>query len=192
MGEAISRKVREQMLVSEVRSAGPEALKIYRQSLAEGSTMEFAAMCALRQAPGSRNTDRAFCQGAKRQMDGMSEVNKKKLYEIANKAGINTQGKYYKGSLGRYTDPAAWVSNADDVLAVCKERNLHCEGVISHKAVDKDPVEKKHVMAPDLVRAGVKNHLKFDPALREKVRKNPKTMNEVVERVVHNHARKKR
>ena len=39
--------------------------------------MEFAAMCALRQAPGSRNTDRAFCQGAQRQMDGMSEVNKK-------------------------------------------------------------------------------------------------------------------
>lgn len=187
---AISSEVREQMILGEVRAAGRDAVRIYEQSLAEGSTMEFAAMCALRQAPGSRNTDRAFCQGAQRQLDSMSEVNKKKLYEIAHKAGINTQGKYYKGSLGKYTDPAAWVSCADDVLAVCKERNLHCEGVINHKAVDKDPAPRKHKLAPDLVRAGVKNHLKFDPALREKVRKNPKSVREVVERVVHSHTRK--
>lgn len=189
---AIDSKVREEMIWSDVRQAGPAAVKIYRQSLAEGSTKEFAAMCALRQAPGSRNTDRAFCQGAQRQLDSMCDVNKKKLYELAHKAGISTQGKYYKGSLGRYDDPAAWVSNADDVLAVCKERNLHCEGVIKHRAVDKDPKPRSHNLAPDLLRAGVKNHLKFDPALREKVRRNPKSVKEVVERVVATHARKKK
>mgnify|MGYP001481487221 CR=1 FL=1 len=187
---AIASETRKQMLMDEIASAGPQALALFESSLKQGSSLEFAAMCALRQAPGSRNTDRAFCQGARRQMDSMSEVNQKKLYEIAKKAGISTQGKFYKGSLGRYTDPAAWVSCAEDVLTVCKERNLHCEGVISHKAVDLPPVVNKIKLGPDIVNGFVKEELKKDGPLREKARKHPQSTKEVVERVVETHARK--
>ena len=188
---AISSEVRLAMLHDEVNAAGREAKAIFKQCLENGSTVEFAAMCALRQAPGSKNTDRAFCEGAQRQMDSMCDVNKKAIYERAKAAGINIQGKFYKGSLGSYDDPAAWVSTADDVLAVAKEKNLSVEGVINYKSVAKDPTPKKKVrLAPDLVRGAVDRLLKQEPDTAEKVRRNPKSLREVVERVVDKHGSK--
>lgn len=189
----ISKELRTEMLLDEIRAAGVEEL--YEQCLANGSTMEFAAMCALRQPPGSRNTDRAFCQGAERQTRMMAPVNRKIIYERAQKAGISTQGKWYKGSLGNGdpANPAAWVSSADDVVAVCKAKGYSMEGVINYTAPDIERAPPKSVrLAPDLVNEGVRMMLQGDPALAEKVKKNPKILVEVKERVIEKHGKRKK
>lgn len=188
----ISPEMRAEMLLDEVRAAGPEAVALYEQILANGETQEWAAMCALKQPSGSRNTDRAFCQGAARQMSMMAPVNRDEVLARAAKAGIKTQGKFYKGSLGRPDDPAAWVSSADDVLAVAKAKNLSIEGVIKHNApiIEKKP--KRVRLAPDLVRQGVTRVLRSEPDTAAKVKENPKTLREIVERVIDKHGSKKK
>lgn len=190
---AISKEVRLEMLQDEVASAGPEAVEIFTQCLEQGQTLEFAAMCALRQAPGSKNTDRAFCEGAERQKRMMSKVNRDAVYEIAKKAGISTQGKYYKGSLGRPNDPLAWVSNADDVLVAAKKKNLSVSGVVNYTAPDRDPRSKPKVrLAPDLVKKYAAELLSQEPDTAAKVKENPKSLREVVERVVDKHGSKRK
>lgn len=189
----ISKEVRLEMLQDEVASAGPDAVAIFKQCLKQGQTLEFAAMCALRQAPGSKNTDRAFTQGAERQLRTMAQVNRDAVYEIAQKAGISTQGKYYKGSLGRPNDPLAWVANADDVLVAAKKKNLSISGVVNYTAPDKDPRPKPKVrLAPDLVQKYTAELMSQEPDTAAKVKENPKRLREVVERVVDKHGSKRK
>lgn len=187
----ISASVRAEMIRDEINAAGPEVVSLFNKIKRQGATDEWAAMCALRQAPGSRNTDRAFCQGAARQTAMMADINRKAIYEMAKKAGISTQGKWYKGSLGRPTDPCAWVSSADDVIAVAKKKNLFIDGVINHKGVRIEQPPPDVDLAPDLVREGVNRLLVADPALAEKVKKNPKSLREVEERVIAKHGKKR-
>lgn len=188
---AISTEVRRSQLDDEVKAAGPEALALYRQILAKGETAEWAAMCALQQAPGSKNTDRAFCDGARRQMDKMDDYNRKKILDIAKKAGINTQGKCYKGGLGKYNDPAAWVGSQDDVIASAKARKLKVEGVVNYDAtrpLDEPP--KRIPLSEKIIKRNALRMLKEDGRLREKMRKSPeKTKREMREQIVAKHSR---
>lgn len=167
-------------------------LAIFNQCIANGETVRFAEMCALQQAPGTRNTDRAFSEGAHRQMESMSEVNRRGLQKLAKRAGISTDGKFYKGSLGRPTDPAAWVSTADDVLSVARKRNLNVEGVINHKAVDIVQPPKKRTIAPDIVNDLVRRQMTQDESLAHRVRQGKTKINEVREMVIEKHSRKPR
>jgi len=146
-------------------------------------------MLALQSPPRTKNTDRTFCEGAHRQMEDMPDRQRKAILKFAKQAGINTSGKYYKGSLGGYTDPAAWVSTADDVLAVCKARNYTVTGAVNHQGTVMPP--KRVKMAPDLMAEMTKKELKADPVLAEKVRKNPKKLSEVKERVVATYGRQR-
>jgi hypothetical protein len=164
----------------------------YRRMVKAGTYPREAAMYALQAAPGSRNTDRAFCQGARHQMDNMDADNRKMLYKMAHKAGVNTAGKFYKGGLGKPTDPAAWVTSSDDVLAVCKARNLNCEGVIKHKAIEKDYVPKNIPLAPDIVHEFEQKYTKADPGLAAKVKKSPKARRELQERIIDTHGNKRK
>lgn len=190
---AISKSVRLSMLKAEIKAAGPAAQAIFKQCLKNGSTMEFAAMCAMRQAPGSKNTDRAFCQGAERQTRMMAPVNRKVIYERAKKAGISTQGKWYKGSLGRADDPAAWVSSADDVMAVAKEKNLSISGVVNYTSTQRDVKPKPKVrLAKDLVDLRVKEVLRENPDLAAKVKERPKSLQDVVQSVIEKHGSKRK
>jgi len=188
---AIAEDVRRDMLDDEVRLAGRAAWSLYQSILAAGETREWAAMCALRQAPGSKNTDRAFSEGARRQMNGMSEVNRRKLLEVARKAGINTQGKCYKGGLGRADDPAAWVSTADDVIAVAKAKQLDVSGVVNVNA-GREVAPKKVALAPDIVARLEKEYCAADPALKAKVVKSPKARRELRERIVATHGSRRK
>lgn len=188
---AIAEATRREMLEAQVDAAGVRDL--YEQILAKGDGMEFAAMCALRSPPGSKNTDRAFQDGARRQMESMDPENAKHVLSCARKAGINPNGKYYKGSLGRYTDPAAWVSTADDVIASAKAKHLDVSGVVNVKAGPAElPPPKRIPLAEDVAAGLERKILKAEPALAEKCRRSAKARRELRDRVVATHGRKTR
>ncbi len=165
----------------------------YTSMVERGTSPRAAAMYALQQPAGTRNTDRAFCQGAHKQMENMTPINRQAIQRIAKRAGISTDGKYYKGGLGRYNDPAAWVSCADDVLAVAKAKNLDIEGVLNHKAVHKE-VEppKSQGLAPDIVQNIARDYLASDPALAERCSKSKHARLELREQIIDKHGRRNR
>lgn len=182
---AIAPDIRREMLEADVDRCGPAARALYDRLLAEGQTAEWAAMCACRQPPGSRNTDRAFCQGQVQKMERMSKSNRDKIIQLAQKAGIKTDGKFYMGGLGKYTNPAAWVSCAEDVITSCKVQNLGVEGVINFKAPRQlDPTPPKSVaLAPELVAEMAHKEMTANPALAEKCRKSKRAQQELKEMV---------
>lgn len=190
----IAKETRREMLEAEVDAAGPAAKAIYVTALNTGAGIEFAAMCALKQAPGSKNTDRAFCDGARRRMNNMDPVNRNKIYQAAIKAGVNTAGKFYSGALGRYTDQNAWVSCAQDVVTYAKEKQVNVEGVVTHRAARDLPPPKPVLLAEDIARRMENQILAAEPRTREKVKKNPSARKELRERVVaqHSGSRKRR
>ena len=189
---AIATDTRRKMLDDQVKSAGDAEWKIYCQILAKGETAEWAAMCALRQAPGSRGTERAFSEGASRQMGRMSDITRRSLLAAARRAGIATDGKCYKGGLGRPDDPAAWVSTSDDVLAVAKARNLTVDGAVRHKGVEHCGPPKRVRLATDIVDQLERDYRAEDPGLDQKVRKSPKARRELRERIVDKHGSKRK
>jgi len=190
----ISREVRLEQLQADADACGPAARALFNRLIAEGKTHEAAAMYACQQAPGARNTDRAFCQGAQRQMESMTPINRDAIQRIAKRAGIATQGKFYKGSLGRYDDPAAWVSCAQDVVTATKAKRLDIDGVVKCNGVIRDdlPPPPSTPLAPDLVQSLAADYITSDPALAEKCRKSKHARMELRERIIETHGRKKR
>jgi hypothetical protein len=165
----------------------------YRRMVAAGTFPRAAAMYALQSAPGTNNTDQRFCQGQRKKMERMPEINRKGMQKIAARAGIETAGKYYMSGLGSYSDPAAWVTCADDVTTVCKKKNLHCEGTVKYNGVDLEPkAPKQRGLAPDIVEKFATRYLASDPALVEKCKKNPQARRELKEMIVERHGPKKK
>ena len=111
------------------------------------------------------------------------------MVRVANGAGINTNGKVYVGGLGRYTDKHAWVSHGDDLLHVARKKNLTVNGAINHQGIPQPPPKPK-LMADDIMQEKVGRLLAAEPATAEKVRKNPKKLNEVKERIIDKHVPK--
>jgi hypothetical protein len=185
----IASGIRREQLEAEVDRAGVRAH--FDKMVADGQGVEFAAMCALQQPPGSKNTDRAFQDGARRRMEGMGAITKTALLHAAKKAGISTEGKYYVGGLGRANDPSAWVSTAQDVMDVCKKKNLNCEGVVNHKVTfeDKPPPDVK--LAPDLVKQFTQRAMDADPALAERCKRSKHAREELKQAVIEKHGKKK-
>lgn len=154
----------------------------------EGSERS-ALMCALQQAPRTRNTDRTFCDGQRRHMDKMNDYNREKILKAAKKAGINTHGKFFNG-IGRYTDPDAWSSNQQDVIDAAKRKRLKLEGPTECNYMREDlPPPKPKKLAEDLVKNEALSLMRQDPALAEKVRKSPKAKQELRERIQATHSR---
>lgn len=177
----------------EVIQRGREAVALYVQIINAGETERWATMCALKSPPGSRNTDRAFCEGQRRKMDDMHPKTRKRLVEVAKQAGIQTDGKFYMSGLGGHTNPAAWVSSAEDVITSCKVQNKGVEGVLNFRpprTIEKPPPDVP--LAEHLVQEFAAKELKADPALAEKVRKNPKAKGALREKVIAKYGRKKR
>src|SRR5687767_13139165 len=121
---AIAADVRLAQLQADADACGSEARALFDRLMAEGKSAEAAAMYACQQAPGTRFTDKAFCQGQRRKMEGMTPWLRKMLQAEAKQAGINTSGKFYIGGLADRgkgpRDPAAWVTCAEDVLTIAK------------------------------------------------------------------------
>lgn len=175
----------------EVLNHGPGAVALYQQIIANGETERWATMCALKSPPGSRNTDRAFCEGQRRKMDNMASLTRRRLVETAKAAGIQTDGKFYMSGLGGHTNPAAWVSSAEDVITSCKVQNKGVEGVLNYKVPRPNEAPPKAVpLAEHLIQEFSVKELKADPVLAEKVRKNPKAKGALRERVIAKYGRK--
>ncbi len=193
---AIDKDIRLAQLRTDADRCGPDARALFERLLSEGKTPEAAAMYACQQAPGTRFTDRAFCQGQHRKMENMGPLVSKMLHDRAKKAGIDSRGKYYLGGLAQRgkgpTDPAAWVTCADDVLTVAKAKNLNIEGVLNRPAIVKEQAPNQPGLAPDIVNNLARQALAKDPALRERVRRSKHAGQELRESIVDKHTRKKR
>jgi hypothetical protein len=187
---AIAQDHRKAQLDRQVKEAGPEAVKLYREILRKGETAEWAAMCALQSAPRTKNTDRTFCDGHRRHMNQMDDYNRSKILQAAKKAGINTQGKFFNG-IGRYTDPASWSSTQQDVIDAAKRKRLKLEGPVNCNYMREDlPPPKPKPLAEDLVKSEALALMKKDPALAAKVRKSPKAKQELREQIQATHSRR--
>lgn len=161
--------------------------------LRKGTSPSLALAFLSRRVAVMGNSDRAFCELSQRSMSKMAGSNRAEILKIAHKAGIRTEGKYYNGELGRYGDPHAWVSTAEDVKTVYKLKNWGSDdGMVRHKRDDKDKPRKRTGLAPDLVNERVRSYVRQDPKLREQLRKGKKKIQDVKEMVIAKHGRKKR
>lgn len=175
-----------QRLENECAAAG--VLDFYFEMVKSGEPPRGAHMLALRSPPRTRNTDRTFCEGQQHKMSRMGTRNRTAMQALARKAGINTDGKYYIGGPFKYTDPRAWVTCQQDAIEAVKSIKGSSTGALNCDYSEKlrDP-PKKVPLAPDIVNRFVRKRLKADPALAEKVKKNPKKLREVQEAVVSKH-----
>ena len=164
-------------------------VEFFDQLIEEGNNSGFAAMLAQRRPSGTKGTDRAFLEGSHHAMDKVGRYSRDRMLKMAKKAGISTQGKVYKGGIGRPDDPMAWVSGRDDVLAACKAKGLTCSGSVNYKAPEREPKRKK--MAEDLVQGFMAKEVARDPGLREKVQKSRSKKMELREKVIEKHGNPK-
>jgi hypothetical protein len=164
----------------EVQRAGREAIESYKRALPYGE--KWAAMVATQTPPGTSGTDRAFMEGRmnNQQLDDMPVRQAKYVAAEAKKAGINISGKYYVGGLADkrgWQDPAAWVSNNDEVLKVAHARRLAVSGTVNYDPGPADP--KRKLISESIVR---------DEVAKAK-RKNPGAKaSDLRERVIEKHA----
>lgn len=189
---AVSKEVEEYLILKDIARQPVAVQERFEKLVRGGATYRFAAMCACQQAPGTANTDRAFSRERRAYMENMSPALRDRLVATARKAGINTSGKFYVGGLGRYTDPAAWVSTIDDAVEVCKRKNLTATGLVNRKGT---PVEREPVaLAPDLKSRIVKARLAADAQLRAGVSRSPRKLQELEKRIEdeHSYSRTKR
>lgn len=180
-----------ELLDAEVAAAGPEAVRVYKEILAKGETAKWAAMCALQAPPATKNTDQKFNASQRRRMNSMDPQNQAAILDIAKKAGINTQGKFYTG-VGRYNDPMAWASTHQDVVDAAKRKKLKLEGggvecdYLPHDA----PPPPRKKLSEKIIAERATRMLKGDRRLREKMRKAPqKTRGELREQIIAKHSR---
>lgn len=181
----VSNKVRVFLIEAEIGKQPVWTQDFYRYLIDKGSSPVMAHMLALQQAPMMRESDRSFNESQRRTMNEMPPINRDKIVGLAEGAGVHTSGKYYVGGLGRYTDPAAWVSTSDDVKDVLKARNLNSRGLVSHTATER---EFKKVKMGDDVMDGYLHRYAQDPKTKEKLKKKPKrTVNELKEKILATH-----
>lgn len=174
-------------------SMPPELAEEFDAIVRKGNSPSLALSFVSRRMAMMGGSDRAFCELSQRSMSKMARNNRDEIVKIARKAGINTDGKVYQGELGRYADPHAWVSGAEDVKTVYKLKNWgSAEGMVKHKRTDVPVVRKRTGLAPDLVNERAADYVRKDQKLREQLRKGRKKIQDVKEMVIAKHGRKKR
>lgn len=183
---------RERIIEAEVATWPPPLQMVYRGMRKAGQSPALAHMLACQSAPTMGLTsDRQFNSSYRRTMSRMAPRNRDAIVAQARKAGISTDGKYYVSGLGRYDDPLAWCSTADDVKAACRKKNLTADGPgIRVKGTQVDPPKKKP-LADDLVKSLERQYLSSDPALAEKCRKNGKAKAALREKIIAKHGRQR-
>lgn len=172
----------------EVSKQAEHVQEHYRLMVENGQSPRFALMCAMREPPGTRYSDKTFNKARREVMANMKPKMRKAYLDMAAKAGISTQGKFYVGGLGRPTDPAAWVSTIDDVKDVCKAKNLTATGLVRHQGHEAQ--YKRKPLAGDIKRRLVHQRLGADPALAAKCAKDQRELLRVEAEVVDRHAKR--
>lgn len=168
------------MIPESVKQAGPEAMKTYKAALPHGE--KWAEMVALQIAPGTKGTDRAFMEGRmnNQQLDGLPKLQAQYMVREAKQAGISIAGKHYVAGIADkrgWRDPAAWVSNNDEILAVAKKRRLAVSGSVNYDPGVQAP--KRTVLSESII----------SDEVRKEKRHNPKAdVRELREKVIEKHA----
>jgi hypothetical protein len=189
---AIANETRLEQLRADADRCGPDARKLFDRLLSEGKTPEAAAMYACQQAPGTKNTDRAFSQGQQRKMENMSPLVRTMLQKRAKAAGLDTRGKYYVGGPFGAHDSRSWVTCAEDLVTIAKKNNLNLEGVLNRRADNTDPkLKESKPIAPDIVRQLMRKRMKADPGLAAKCKTSKHAREALRDEVVAAHSRKK-
>lgn len=81
---------------------------------------------------------------------GLDNRGRKRAYAKAKAQGISTSGKFWSPQLN------SWIGGKDDVVRICQQRGLTCEGSVNYKPPEKDPPpEKAYEVAPDIVQKEV-------------------------------------
>lgn len=178
---------RMESIENEARENGVYAQ--YKELIDSGSSPTIAIMLAMRAFPGLKGTDTQFNKLHRQEMgDHYIEEDRERIVKIARKAGISTAGKTYNGQLGKYDDPLAWVSGTSDVRHAAKEKGLSLRGQVN---VENEPVPVKRVKMSDrLIKETEQQYFKQNPAIKERVTKNPKKRKELREQIVEKHGSK--
>ena len=171
---------------SEMDSAGLR--DVYDWLIDEGNTPNMAAMLASQKPPGSWNTDADFNRRENGRMTAMADDNLEAITKIARRSGINTHGKTYNGQLGKYDDPAAWVSGTGDVRSSAIAKQLDIDGMV--KVHGYRGKKKKTRLAKDIV-AALEQKARFtDAKLDEKCRKSDNARRDLRNKLIDKHSQK--
>jgi hypothetical protein len=154
----------------EIRTASPEVQAHYRHMIEDGQTERFAIMCALRQAPGTKGSDRAFQEGRLDQnhMQKLPKRQQEWMLRECRAAGIQTKGRIYMSGLADkrgHLDQEAWVSDTSDVLRVAKKRRLEVRGVVNYTPPEGVAPPKRVPLNPKLVSRLAKAEMAKEPGL---------------------------
>lgn len=158
----------------------------YEKMRRDGQSHSMAEMLAFQKPPGSINTDRTFMEAEmnNQQLDSMGKVRRENLLKKAKAAGVSISGKVYKTSLARYPgDPRAWVSDLSDVKRVVEERNIDCEGHVSHKAYETAPRESQG-LSDSAMRRLLNDAIEADPIAGTTAAGVERLQHEIVDRHV--------
>ena len=162
---------------------------VYDSLIEDGNSPNMAAMLASQQAPGVWNTEANFTKRENERMSSMGSDRVEDIVKIARRAGINTQGKTYNGSLGKYDDPAAWVSGKDDVRAAAIKKGMNIDGMVK---VDGYRGPKKKVrLADDIVDNLERKARSKDSKLDETCKKSDNARKQLRDKLINKHSKKK-
>lgn len=178
----------EKWALQEADELLPEYRELFDEMIADGQTPQFAMMCIHQKASNIGGGDSAFGRSAMRRMNGMRPDDQERIVAIARKAGVQTEGKYYCGQLGKYDNPLAWCSTADDLKKSCQIQNFGCDGVVKNKRVDTGPTQGPK-LAKDIVNREVDRKLSKDAKLREQLETGNRKISDVREQVVAKHGK---
>ncbi len=155
-----------------VVSRDPEVQSRYITMRRDGQSHNMAEVLALRKFPSTTGTDRAFMEGRAldgAQFQGMPGDVGRQYVAAAAKAGVNTAGKWYSGTLARFPmDPQAWVGGTADVKAVCDKEGWTARGSVNADApkyAEHWQAPEKYEVAPAIVEAKVRETIAAMPEL---------------------------
>ena len=174
-------------LEAEMDSSGIR--EIYDHLISEGNSPNMAAMLASQKPPGSWNTDSDFNRREHGRMASLEDDNLEAINKIAKRSGINTHGKTYNGQLGKYSDPAAWVSGTSDVRESAIARKLDLDGMV--KVHGYRGRQKKTRLASDIVDGLEQMARAKDTKLDEKCRKSDNARKDLRDKLIHKHSKPK-
>ena len=163
---------------------------IYDTLVADGQSPNMAAMLVAMRPPGVWNTDSKFNKRENERMKALNDDQLDDIVRIAKRAGINTHGKSYNGQLGKYNDPAAWVSSTNDVKNSAIEKGMDIDGMVKVKAYGGP--KKKPRLAKDIVDRLEGQARGRDRKLDESCKKSDNARRELRGKLVDKHGAKKK
>jgi len=169
----------------------PEWREVYETIVGAGNTPQFAMMCIHQQAPKMSHSDRAMNETARRRMMDMHAPHRDAIVALAQRAGINTHGKYYNGQLGTYEDKRAWVSTDADIVESARTKKLKVDGTVKCDYSTQTAPIQGPLLAEDIVQREVNRVLRKEPETRAKLREGKIKKQELRERVIAKHGRKR-